>query len=171
MGKAQHQRRFVGGQAAAARDERRIAVELDAGRVDRRFGVRRADHRFILAGKRGLDRRGSRFQRRDAVLRRDRADARRRLLQVLDIEIVERDAAGRGMDEQRFAAADQHRLAERQHLGIARGLERDLRPNAGRIADGERDARLHSSLTPAVRITALQRSTSWRMNLAVSAGL
>src|SRR5205085_4055246 len=68
------------------------------------------------------------------------------------------------------ASADENRLAQGAHLLVARRLERDLRPDARRIADGDGEARLHSSLTPAVRITAPQRSVSWRMKARVSAG-
>lgn len=49
---AQHEDAVPGRQAGDARDERRVAVELDAGGVDRGFGVRRGHDRRELARER-----------------------------------------------------------------------------------------------------------------------
>src|SRR5207253_846317 len=122
MLEAKHEHRFLRRQPADARDERRVAIELEPARVDRRFGVRRADHRIVFAGERALDGDGRRFERRAPVLGRHRADARRRLLDVADIELVERDAARRGVHGEHLAAADEHRVAERAHLRMALGV-------------------------------------------------
>src|SRR5205814_7010500 len=84
-------------------------------------------------------------ERRAAVLGRERGDARGRLLHVADVERVERYAARRRVHRERLAAADEHRLAEREHLGMPRRLERDLRADARRVPDRDRDLRyLHA---------------------------
>ena len=56
MRKAQHEDRVLRRDARGARDERRIAVELDPGGVDRALAVRRRDHRGVFAGQGALDR-------------------------------------------------------------------------------------------------------------------
>src|SRR5207247_6726368 len=129
------------------------------------FGVRRTDHRVKVAGERAADRRLCRRKRGAAVLWRDGADARPRLL-----HFGNRHAVYDAMHGDHFAGAEKHRLAKLHDSRIARRLERNLRTDAGGIAGGDRDFRLHSSLTPAARITAPQRSTSCRMKLAVSPG-
>src|SRR5919109_276903 len=105
------------------------------------------------------------------MLRCNRPDARRRMLQVVDVELAQRDAAWRSVHRQHFAAADEHRIAERAHRGIARRLQRNLGTDACRIADGERDpgerGGLYSTFTCASRDTPPQRSLSWRMKAAV----
>src|SRR5439155_26636943 len=66
---AKHQDAVLGRQTRDARDERRIAVELDPGRVDRALGVRRGDHRLELARERAAER-GFRAVERRAPMRR-----------------------------------------------------------------------------------------------------
>ena len=77
---AEHQHALLRRQAAAARDKGGIAVEGEPGGMDGRFGMRRADHRVVVAGERPVDRRARRRERGVAMLRRHGADARRRVL-------------------------------------------------------------------------------------------
>ena len=135
---AQHQDRFLGRQPQRARDERGIAVELDARGVDRGLAVRRGDHRAIVARRRAADRPLRRGDRGATVRRMDLADRELARPELEHVDIAQRQAAGLRVRLDRRAAADHHRVAERAHLRVERRLQRHLRPDAAGIADRDR---------------------------------
>ena len=81
--------------------------------------------------------------------KRQRSGFRLRAGQDIDVCQAGFDAARLGMTLKQGRIADHQRLASRPDGGIERRLQRDLRPDAGRIADGNRDLDLgQTSLTP-----------------------
>ena len=189
VAEAQHHVDAVLVGAGLPRDERRMAVELDAGLRDRGLVLRRGHHRIDLARHRGLDRGGAERDRGAAADRADDAEAAAKRAsgcgQASDVDDLR--SARTSMPARYLAwrsskagVADQDRLAGRAHGGIERGLERDLRPDAGRIADGNRDldlaAHAHShgiseawitSGTPSLPTERMARSTSFKPNRCV----
>ena len=159
------------------RDERRMAVEFDAGLRDRGFVLRRRHHGIDVAVHRHLHRGRAKRNRRAACDRRGDAETERsgfglRAGQDLDIGL---EPAGLGVALQQRGIAHDHRIASRAHGGIKRGLETDLRADAGRIAHGDRDfdpaAHLYShgiseawitSGTPSPPTALIALSTSFR---------
>src|SRR5216684_3126308 len=169
---AEHQDAVLGRQAGDARHERRIAVELDAGGVDRGLAVRRRDDRRELAGERAADRDLGRIERGAAMDRGNLADLQLPGVQLFSFEnrnVSQGQTANPRMRLQRAAIADDDRPADRPHCGVERGLERDLRADAARVAGGDRDARGHfqgsreawiTSGTPWPPTDLMARSTS-----------
>ena len=143
VAEAEHEDAVLGREPAHAGDERRIAVEVDAGGMNRRLGVRRTDHGGEAPFERGPNRLLRRGERGAAVARRDAAELGQLLLHREQLEAFERQAAGARMQFQHCAIADQHRVADLAHGGVARRLERDLRADAGRVAGGDGERRLH----------------------------
>ena len=145
VAEAEHEDAVLGREPAHAGDERRIAVEVDAGGMNGRFGVRRTDHGGEAPFERGPNRLLRRGERGAAVARRDTAKLGQLLLHRQELDAFERQAAGARVQLQHRAIADQHRAAELEHGGVARRLERDLRADAGRVAGGDGHPRLHVS--------------------------
>jgi len=122
------------GARPAVRDERRIAVEGDAGGVNRGLAVRRRHHRGVLAGKRAFDRGARRVERGAAVLGMDLADVELAPPDLDDANLFQRQA----LRLEHVPRSDDERLAQRADPGIERRLERDLRPDAAGVADRDR---------------------------------
>ena len=169
---AQHQDAVLGRQAGGARDERRIAVELDAGGADRGLGVRCRHDRGELSGERAADRGLRRVERGAAMHRGNLADLQLPGVELLSVEnrnVSQGQTASSRMRFQRAAIADDDRTADRPHFRVERRLERDLRADAARVAGGDRDARGHfqgsreawiTSGTPWPPTDLMARSTS-----------
>src|SRR6266849_3231965 len=188
---AEHEKHVLGWNAGAARDEGRIAVELDSRELDRAFGLWRSDHCVDLACERGVDRRLRGAERGFAVRCRDRADVQLAGLELPTLDQGQRavapgrirgarhaaeirfETAGFGMRLERAAVAEEQRPADFSHLEVQRGLERDLGADSRRVAGGDGDSRQRhqSAFTPAERITSRQRSVSFFMNAAICAGV
>ena len=165
---ADHEERIVHRHAGAARDERRIAVELDARCLDREFGLRRSDHRRDIPCHRGLDRRARRLHGGAAVRRANLADRERLVAEVIERDRldVRRDPRRRRVRRDRARIAEEHRPADARDALVERRLERDLRADAGRIADRDADARKHAyTLTGSVpsgrNSPSFAPSTNW----------
>ena len=81
-----HEERVLGRDSRAARDERGVAVEFDAGLLDGELGVRRGHHRRDFALERRFHCRACRAHRRAPMRRAHLAD-----LEALVGEMLERD--------------------------------------------------------------------------------
>src|SRR5205807_5999618 len=113
-----------------------------------------------------------RVERGAAMDRGNLADLQLPGLQLSSFEnrnVSQGQTANPCMRFQRAAIADDDRTADRLHLGVERGLERDLRANAARVAGGDRDACGHfqgsreawiTSGTPWPPTDLMARSTS-----------
>ena len=153
---AQHEEGIVRRHAGAARDERRIAVEGNPGRGDGALGVRRADNRIDMTGARRRDRRARRLDRGATMRGMDLAEDRRLgsdreqgdavavptdLCSGVEGDEAGRETTQRGMRREHMWVADQHGAGDLAHARVERRLERDLRPDAGRVAQRDRDPR------------------------------
>jgi hypothetical protein len=130
---AQHENALLRRKPRGARDERRIAVELDAGGMDRGLAVRRRHHRRVLAAHRAADRGARRLERRQPV----------RGVNFAHMEFMRRgfdqcDAVQGQADRlKNRAAADDDRVTNRAHALVERRLDGDLGADAAGIAHGD----------------------------------
>ena len=124
---------------------------VNAGERDRGLVLRRGDHGIDLARERGLDRQRRKTRARRVRRRRGGAEVERGRIRLRAVEHVDassdqsaspilHDRADDGsMPQARRVArvpriADHDRAAGLAHGRIERGLEADLRPDAGRVA-------------------------------------
>src|SRR5215813_13218953 len=162
--------------AGRARDERRIAVELDARERDRCLVLRRCNDRIHLARERELDRRAGEGERGAAArggagTEVERGEVRLRAAEHVDAVVgpvgiggardyaqLGGDGAGGGMPFKHAGVADHDRLAGVAHGGVKRSLETDLRSDARRIARGNGNSRfIAHAWTPVFYIGGAER--------------
>ena len=129
------------------RDERRIAVELEARGVDRAFGVRRGYDRLVFSFQRATDRRLGGIERGAAVRRMDFSDFQVggiELPSFQDLDSLQGQTAASGMNLENPRIPDDHRTADREHPRVERRLERNFRSDAAGIAGGDGNRRLQN---------------------------
>ena len=156
---AQHHEHVVLVGAGLARHERRMAVELDAGLRDRGLVLRRAttastspaSAAFTAAPTKAIEARpaiglvapkssfaaSGCLQSSTLSLPPEKSASAMRL----DHSEIGGNAAGLGVTRDHARIAHQNRIAGCAHGGIERGLEADLRPDAGGVAGGDGDFR------------------------------
>jgi hypothetical protein len=142
---AQHQDAVFRRESRHPGDEGRVAVELEAGGVDRAFGVGRGHHRLILAGERAADGGFRRIEGRTPVGGIDHSDSQLpgfELLSLDQLDALERQAAPLRVRLQDTAVPDYDRTTDRPHPRVERSLEADLRADPRRVAGGDGDSEL-----------------------------
>jgi hypothetical protein len=109
--------------------------------MDRSLAVGRGDHRRVFAGQGAFDRSARSVERSASMLRVDLTDRKkgvRTLFQKKGPDPFYGKAAAFRVRPQDRAVADEHRLAQRAHPAIERGLQADLGADAAGIADRDR---------------------------------
>jgi hypothetical protein len=168
---ADHQIDVVDRRSRFTRHERGIAVEGDAGSLDRAFGLRRRHHGLDVAGERSLDRAAGAAQRGAAVGGIDLAEYHRHVRAVAGIEQVDRavrpvgiagfaddvqlrrETSGFRMQFHRRRVAHQQGPAQGAHPRVECGLERDFRADPGGVSGGNGDPRqAHGRLSRQARV-------------------
>src|SRR5262249_15285614 len=176
VAEAQHQVDVALVGAGRARDERRVAVELDAGKRDRRLVLRRGDDRVHLARAREFDRPAGEGERGAAArgaagTEVERGEVRLRAAEHVDAAVgpvgiagpcdyaqLGRDGAGGGMPFEQVGVADHDRIAGVAPRGVRRSLEAGLRCHARRIARGNGNSRFVAhAWTPVFYIGGAER--------------